>query len=318
MRGEDHQQGAMYSYLSPERREPQEHPLRAIRKIVDAVLKELSPEFTLSNSHQFRHRLIFPNAQLLHKRGRMKLNYVSFAALLVLSLPLFAQAPPLITMAEEPHHHLALHNDYVNVYNAEAAPGDSLLLHRHIYDAMAIAIGDQTVTVAFPGKPEVHSKVADGQVRMQVSDYVHSTRNDSSSPYHTVAIELLQPQTDQRNLCATVLPGKPMNCPEGALAASSSMRTDVPQFSSNETRVQTVRVPAHQSVKIANPTQSELLIALDPASISLPSGTGSDETLGAGTFLWIDKGTPARTLKNGSDKEVRFVEMTIKPAPNSR
>jgi hypothetical protein len=93
------------------------------------------------------------------------------------------------------------------------------------------------------------------------------------------------------------------------------MRTDVPQFSSNETRVQTVRVPAHQSIKIANPTQSELLIALDPASISPPSGTGSDETLGAGTFLWIDKGTPARTLKNGSDKEVRFVEMTFKPAP---
>jgi len=55
MRGEDHQQGAMYSYLSPERRVPQEHPLRAIRKIVDAVLKELSPKFTLPNSHQFRH-----------------------------------------------------------------------------------------------------------------------------------------------------------------------------------------------------------------------------------------------------------------------
>src|SRR5271157_891916 len=45
MRGEDHQQGAMYSYISPEQRVPQEHPLRVIRGIVDAVLKELSPEF---------------------------------------------------------------------------------------------------------------------------------------------------------------------------------------------------------------------------------------------------------------------------------
>src|SRR6184192_2402943 len=45
MRGEDHQQGAMYSYISPEQRVPQEHPLRAIREIVDAVLKELSPDF---------------------------------------------------------------------------------------------------------------------------------------------------------------------------------------------------------------------------------------------------------------------------------
>src|SRR5258708_3736242 len=35
----------MYSYISPEQRVPQEHPLRTIREIVDAVLKELSPEF---------------------------------------------------------------------------------------------------------------------------------------------------------------------------------------------------------------------------------------------------------------------------------
>lgn len=46
MRGEGHQQGAMYSYLSPEQRVPQEHPLPVIRGIVDAVLKELWPEFT--------------------------------------------------------------------------------------------------------------------------------------------------------------------------------------------------------------------------------------------------------------------------------
>ena len=45
MRGEDRQQGAMFSYLSPEQRVPQDHPLRAIRGIVDAVLKEMSPEF---------------------------------------------------------------------------------------------------------------------------------------------------------------------------------------------------------------------------------------------------------------------------------
>src|ERR1035437_5094853 len=45
MRGEDRQQGAMFSYLSPEQRVPRDHPLRAIREIVDAVLGELSPEF---------------------------------------------------------------------------------------------------------------------------------------------------------------------------------------------------------------------------------------------------------------------------------
>jgi transposase len=43
MRGEDRQQAAMFSYLSPEARVPQDHPLRAIRTMVDAALTELSP-----------------------------------------------------------------------------------------------------------------------------------------------------------------------------------------------------------------------------------------------------------------------------------
>jgi len=45
MRGDDRQQGAMFSYVSPEQRVPAEHPLRPIREMVDGVLQELSPRF---------------------------------------------------------------------------------------------------------------------------------------------------------------------------------------------------------------------------------------------------------------------------------
>jgi transposase len=45
MRGDDLQQAGMFSYLSPEQRVPQDHPLRAIRKLADAVFAELSPQF---------------------------------------------------------------------------------------------------------------------------------------------------------------------------------------------------------------------------------------------------------------------------------
>lgn len=46
MRGDDRQQGAMFSYLSPEERVPRDHPLRAIRQLVDQALAELSPRFS--------------------------------------------------------------------------------------------------------------------------------------------------------------------------------------------------------------------------------------------------------------------------------
>jgi transposase len=44
-RGADPQQAAMFRYISPEERVPQEHPLRSIRAMVDTVLKELSAPF---------------------------------------------------------------------------------------------------------------------------------------------------------------------------------------------------------------------------------------------------------------------------------
>ena len=42
MRGEDQQQNHMFSYLSPEKRVRKDHPLRAIRAMVDEVLNQLS------------------------------------------------------------------------------------------------------------------------------------------------------------------------------------------------------------------------------------------------------------------------------------
>jgi transposase len=45
MRGADQSQSAMFSYLSPETRVRREHPLRAIRVMVDRALGEMSPLF---------------------------------------------------------------------------------------------------------------------------------------------------------------------------------------------------------------------------------------------------------------------------------
>src|SRR6266481_491620 len=45
MRGGDAKTEAMFSYVSCERRVPMDHPLRAIRKIVNAALRARSPEF---------------------------------------------------------------------------------------------------------------------------------------------------------------------------------------------------------------------------------------------------------------------------------
>ena len=46
MRGDDRQQGAIWSYISPERRVPADLPLRGFQEMVNAVLKDMSRTFS--------------------------------------------------------------------------------------------------------------------------------------------------------------------------------------------------------------------------------------------------------------------------------
>src|SRR5271156_6277395 len=45
MRGMDHQQGHVFSYLSAEERVRKDHPLRVVRAMTDEILREMSPVF---------------------------------------------------------------------------------------------------------------------------------------------------------------------------------------------------------------------------------------------------------------------------------
>jgi quercetin dioxygenase-like cupin family protein len=251
----------------------------------------------------------------------MKTKETVFAVLLVTtiwSVPFlsFAQTPnvdpaSVIPMSKEPHHHVVLHNDYVNVYDVRVMVGDSIALHRHDNDALAIAIGDQDLTVGIPGKPDLHQKTPDGQMRLQPSGYMHSTHVNGPGAYHTVAVELLHAQTGKRNLCAAIVAGQPLNCPEASTSSTKSMIQ--PQFASDQTRIQVVRVPPRQRVDVGDAPSHELIVALDPASISGASGNGTDKSLQSGDFVWLDKGGPPRVFKNAGDKEARFVQIDFKP-----
>jgi hypothetical protein len=45
MRGKDEQQLDVFSYISPEQRVPQDHPLRTLRAMTDEALRQLQPRF---------------------------------------------------------------------------------------------------------------------------------------------------------------------------------------------------------------------------------------------------------------------------------
>jgi quercetin dioxygenase-like cupin family protein len=243
----------------------------------------------------------------------------AFVAAFVLSCAVqaWAQAPQAVPLASEPRHHLFLSNDYVNVYRVEIAPHDSSLLHRHDHDYLFIAIGPARVTSAVPGKPDVHLDLADGDVRFSRGGFAHVARNDGDSVFHVVAIELLRPQGDLRNLCLKIVPAGSVDCPGAPQPAADARHTDWPEFQTDETRVILTRVKPHSEVALRDPRWEELIVALDQASLGPAVGKSMERLLNPGAAVWLGRGGMAWLFKNGSDAEVRFITLELQPNPSS-
>jgi hypothetical protein len=241
----------------------------------------------------------------------VKAKQVLFVMMCSLSLGAAAQAPEVIPLASEPHHHLALHNAYVNVYQVEVAPHDSVLLHRHDADAISIMLSDSSVTVRAPGKPVAHQKLVDGQLRLQARGYVHATSIDGDTMYRNVTVELLLPQQGARNLCAPVIAALPLNCPGAQAQTPAATHIDQPQFETSQTYITLIRVLPHQSVALGDPGGPELIVALD--AVAAAGGEASQNSLRRGDFVWLEAAKPSQVFKNDGDKEARLISFALKP-----
>jgi hypothetical protein len=141
---------------------------------------------------------------------------------------------------------------------------------------------------------------------------VHSTSIDGDTRYRNLTVELLLPQQGWRNLCAAVIAAQPLNCPTGQGVAGSAGHDEQPQFETEQTAVTLVRLPPHQHVGLSDLGGPELAIALD-AGITQAGGSGSEKSLNAGGFVWLDSGEKARVFKNDGETQARFVYFVLKP-----
>jgi hypothetical protein len=191
------------------------------------------------------------------------------------------------------------------VYHAQLLPHQSMLLHRHDYDYMQIAIGNAQLVRIVPGQPEALRSIHDGQVDYGTKGTTHSSRNDTDSTYDTIAVEFLKPQGEIKNGCVTAIPGKPLNC-----VASDTPHGQL-QFQTDSTRAYSTAIPPAEETTIRNSTDDELIVALDGMRIT--SGSNPPKILYPGDFEWIEKGSSTRATRIAGSKAVRFVEILVKP-----
>jgi quercetin dioxygenase-like cupin family protein len=115
-----------------------------------------------------------------------------FPALLIAALALAAQETSEVEITAEPHHHLALENEYVRVFQVEVAPHDATLMHVHHHDYVYVTLGAAQIENDVKGKPPATVKLQDGETRFTPGNFAHVARNLADTPFRNVTIELLQ------------------------------------------------------------------------------------------------------------------------------
>ena len=101
-------------------------------------------------------------------------------------------APSEVEITSEPHHHPAVQNEYVRVFQVEVAPHEATLMHRHRHDYVFVTLGRSQVENDVAGKPPAKLKLQDGETRFTPGGFAHIARNLSDQPFRNVTIELMQ------------------------------------------------------------------------------------------------------------------------------
>ncbi len=200
-----------------------------------------------------------------------------------------------VPMDEEPHHHVLLKNEFVEVIRATIAPGESELFHTHSHDSAGVELAKETSTEQLLGKPEgAPSTSQAGDVWAdslpEGRPYTHRNRNVGDDPIDLIDVEFLQqPKQPSTSAAAPVAAENPSARVYNWLLApgvASAMHTHERPY---------------------------LIVAVTPLHLKMtvPNGKSFTEQVKPGDFHWVDSKV-THTLTNEGTAEGQIVEIELK------
>jgi hypothetical protein len=243
------------------------------------------------------------------------------AALLLLTLSFNTQVRTAVPIPKEPHHHLVLENDYVRVFRVSVPAHEATLLHQHDVPYLYVALGPADVINAVQDKPEVHLVMADGHLGYSPGHFAHIARNESSSPFNNVTIELLKPQGEPRNLCEKIVDGPLNGCqnsgsstlpPDSPLRALAKALAIKQLFETEEIFVTSHSIALKQSYRESGSQPSRLLVVEEGSELQVHIPGKPPKSVGGGEVLWLEARQKWAILTPGAHKLTRFLLIQFK------
>ena len=223
-------------------------------------------------------------------------------ALLLATVALAAQSASDTNLAAEPHHHPALENAYVRVFNVEVAPHEATLMHAHHHDYIFVTLGASEIENDVEGKPPVTLKLQDGEVRFVAGNFAHLARNLADTPFRNVTIELLQDEAARKT-------PPPAWDDERGLHLFTGGTQDI-MFVKDGVRVSEIELQPGATIPSHHHSGPHLVVAVTDLDIrSDVEGKGPmPGHLKSGEVKWLPGGY-THTLTNTGKQEAKFVTL---------
>src|SRR5207247_9764364 len=84
-------------------------------------------------------------------------------AVLLFAFTLFGQSVSEVEVTAEPHHHLALENQYVRGFEGDVPLHESTLMHRHRHDYIFVTLGASEASHDVEGTAAAAQKLQNGE-----------------------------------------------------------------------------------------------------------------------------------------------------------
>ena len=95
-----------------------------------------------------------------------------------------------VDIADEPHHHLVIANEYVRAFAVDVPPRTRTLCHRHPHEYLLyVAQGAEIVSAARDEEPKKLNYVA-GECELSKAGLVHVVENPGDAAFRNVVVEL--------------------------------------------------------------------------------------------------------------------------------
>ena len=201
------------------------------------------------------------------------------------------QAP--VPVDQEPHHHVLLKNDFVDVIHVTLPAGESTLFHTHVRDRVSVALTSTTVAQQKVNEPEGRpgtTHPGDLSASATEGPYTHRIHNVGPRTFEVVDVEFFhRPEHPSENAAAAVAVENP------------------------SARVYKWTLAAGAATPLHTHERPYLILAATPMQLKIagPDGSSMTHEVKAGDFHWVD-GRVSHSLENAGSAEGQVVEIEVK------